>query len=165
MSSSRLDIGCGLNLKKPLDEWTHLDIDPGPQIELNCDFGDIPLDNGSVDEIHIGDVIEHIPVWRQTEVLSEWHRILKIGGTLGGNTPSLERNIWQYFNKEIDLDWLLQNLYGDRAGFPHQHYILFTEETLSALLERHGFDVVDFSGSPGPKELPWWLVFTTTKVE
>ena len=163
-STFRLDIGCGLHPKTPLDRWAHLDIDPGPHIELVCDFGDIPLDDGTVDEIWIGDVIEHIPVWRQDEVLAEWRRILAPNGTLSGHTPSLEFNVCQYVAGQITLDWLLQNLYGDRAGFPHQHYILFTKETLDDLLQNHGFSKVDFSASPGPREAPWWLVFQAHKL-
>ena len=160
----KLDIGCGLNLKKPVDEWVHLDIAEGPHIEINCDFGDIPLEDGSVDEIWIGDVIEHIPVWRQVEVLKEWCRILKLGGVLNGTTPNLEGVLYQYREGKITFEWLLQNLYGDRRGFPNQHYILFTEETLATLLQGNGFSTVDFSGSPGPKEHYWWLVFVTHRV-
>jgi len=163
----KLDIGCGLNLKKPLDEWTHLDCDEGPHIEMVCDFGDIPLDDESVSEIWIGDVIEHIPVWRQTEVLTEWNRILVPDGIISGNTPNLEYNVRAYIAGVIDLNWLLQNLYGDRAGSPHQHYILFTMETLDILFKKYGFCACNYSKSPTFKpELgtPSWLVFTTVKL-
>lgn len=159
----KLDVGCGLHTKEPLDEWTHLDIDKGPHIEIVADFGDVPLDDNSVDQIHIGDVIEHIPVWRQTEVLAEWKRLLKPGGVLEGNTPNLAHAIHQYVAGEIGLDWLLQNLYGDRAGFQHQHYILFTMASLSKLLTDHGFVDLDLSGSPGPHTNPWWIVFEARK--
>ena len=161
----KLDIGSGLNLKKPLDEWTHLDCDRGPHIEICCDFGHIPLIDGAVDEIWAGDVIEHIPCWRWREVLTEWNRVLKGGGTLGGTTPNLEYNVRQYVDGGIDLGWLIQNLYGDRAGYPHQHYYLFVEDTLDRLLQDYGFDPVDFSGSPGGRgAAAWWLVFKTKKV-
>ena len=159
----KLDIGCGLNTKKPLEEWVHLDGDEGPHIEMVTDFGSIDLPDNSVDEIWVGDVIEHIPVWRHAEVLTEWLRILKVGGVLNGTTPNLDHNVRQYVSGKIDLDWLLQNLYGDRAGYPHQHYTLFTVKTLGALLTKYGFGAVDFSGSPGDKSSPWWLVFKTTK--
>ena len=160
----KLDIGCGLNLKKPLDEWTHLDCDEGPHIEYVCDFGDIPLEDESVSEIWIGDVVEHIPVWRQDEVMKEWYRILEPGGIIAGNTPNLEYTIRQYLNKEIEVDWLLQVFYGDRAGPPHQHYILFNKDLLDAFFRKYGFSPTDFSKSPGGGPRPWWLVFTTTKL-
>jgi len=155
----RLDIGSGLNLKQPIDEWTHLDCDPGPHIELVTDFADIPLDNESVDEIWIGDVIEHIPVWRQRDVLWEWQRILKPGGILGGTTPNLHRKAMQYARGEIDLGWFLQNLYGDRRGPPHQHYILFTPESLQEFLYLHGFVDYDDSRSIQTKDGPEWIRF------
>ena len=169
----KLDVGAGLNLKKPLDEWTHLDCDEGEHIEYVCDFGDIPLDDESVSEIWIGDVIEHIPTWRQKEVLAEWHRILKPGGTISGNTPNLEYNVRAYMAGINDLDWLLQNLYGNRygdrvrVGPPHQHYILFTMETLDKLFRDNGFGAGDYSESPifNPElKTPAWLVFVTVKL-
>jgi len=158
-SPLKLDIGCGLNTKKPLEEWVHLDMDEGPHIELVTDFANIPMDDDSVDEIWIGDVIEHIPLWRRDEVFTEWKRVLKKDGILAGTTPNLEHNIKQYNSREIDLNWLLQNLYGDRSGPGHQHYIIFTPATLSELLLKNGFYGVDLSGSPGAKDDPWWLVF------
>lgn len=163
----KLDIGCGLNLKKPLSEWTHLDGDKGPHIEMVEDFGHISLPSSSVDEIWVGDVIEHIPVWRQTEVLTEWNRILKTGGVLNGTTPNLEYVVRSYVAGKIDYNWLLQNLYGDRAGPPHQHYVLFSAHTLDELLQKNGFAPVNFSGSPGSSTDPakmWWLVFKTIKL-
>lgn len=155
----KLDVGCGLNIRKPVDEWIHLDGDEGPHIELVCDFGDIPLDDDYVDEIWVGDVIEHIPVWRQPEVLAEWCRILKPGALLNGTTPNLDWFTRQYVSGEITLEWFIQNMYGDRAGPPHQHYITFTKLTLKNLLESNGFADVDYSKSPGGSN-PWWLVFS-----
>ena len=159
----RLDIGCGLHTKEPLDEWIHLDCDEGPHIEWVTDFADIPTGDETVDEIWIGDVIEHIPAWRNVEVMKEWCRVLKPGGKLNGTTPSLDYNVKQYVAGKITQEWLIQNLYGDRAGYPHQHYILYTKDTLAAFLQLHGFTNIDFSGSPGPPSLPWWLVFEAYK--
>jgi predicted SAM-dependent methyltransferase len=157
----RIDLGCGLNLKTPLESWVHIDADEGPHIEINTDFGTLPFDDDSVDEIWVGDVIEHIPVWRQAEVLTEWKRVLKPGGKLNGTTPNLDYSVRQYVRGEIDLGWLTQVLYGDRRGPGHQHYVLFTKETLSQLLEPY-FGPVNYDGSPGGPN-PWWLVFETHK--
>ncbi len=166
MSTISLDVGCGLNTKKPLDDWVHLDCDEGPHIEWVTDFADIPTEDESVSEIWIGDVIEHIPAWRHDEVLTEWRRVLVPNGKLNGTTPNLEWAIYAYTNgvEGWDLGWLLQNLYGDRAGPPHQHYIIYTTETLDTFLQGKGFGPVDFNRSPGPPDNPWWLVFETHKL-
>jgi predicted SAM-dependent methyltransferase len=160
----KLDIGCGLNIMKPVDEWTHLDCDNGPHIELVCDFGKIPLEDNSVDEIRLGDVIEHIPVWRWVEVLQEWRRILKPKGKLWGTTPNIDHAVNEYYNQRITIHELWQVLYGDRAGYPHQHYQTFNPERLQHLLQDNGFINVDMSGSPGDPKCPWWIVFECVKL-
>jgi len=156
----KLDMGCGLNTKKPLDEWIHLDCDKGPHIEIVCDFVDIPLEDDYVDEIWVGDVIEHVPVWKYHLVFPEWKRILKPHGLLHGTTPSLDSNIKKYVAGEINRETLMRNLYGDQAGYPHQHYNLFTKTTLTDLLANYGFKSINLDKSPGDKANPWWLVFS-----
>lgn len=165
MSSFRLDIGCGLILKTPLDEWTHLDIHEGPHIELVTDFGHIPLDDGSVAEIWAGDVIEHIPPWRMTEVLAEWRRVLAPNGWLKGKTPNLWKTVNDYANGLLTLnDAKVPRLYGWADRLEEQHYATYTEESLTALFVEHGFGQPDFSASPGPVALRWWLVFAGRKL-
>jgi predicted SAM-dependent methyltransferase len=163
----KLDIGSGeKNPKTPLDEWTHLDISPFPHVEIVCDFGQISLDGGSVEEIFLGDVIEHIPMWRQDEVLKEWNRILKVGGLLTGRTPDADSILRRYArgDKDMSLRDTLGGLFGSGELPTQQHYITFSKETLMGLLARYGFGVFDFSGSPGPAHEPWWLVWTCRKI-
>ena len=162
----KLDIGSGQPgwQKMPLDEWTHLDIVPHDHVEIVCDFGKIPLDDNSVDEIWIGDVIEHVPVWRLMEVLGEWRRILKVDGTIGGNTPNPERAMREFSAGNIGMDELIGALYGNRDKATEIHYITYSKESLTNMFRRYGFDVTDFSESPGDPSLPWWWRFKGKKV-
>jgi predicted SAM-dependent methyltransferase len=157
----KLDLACGLNLMKPLEDWIHLDIHEGPHIEIVCDFKYMPLIDKSIDWIHAGDCIEHIENWNLDQTLREWNRVLKIGGVFEGTTPNLDNAIRSYIGGRIDYNWLIQNLYGDRES-----YLLYTAEELNKVLIKYGFDEVDFSGSPGigSEYGMWWLVFKTTKV-
>ena len=165
-SGVKLDIGSGHKgwMQEPLDEWLHLDLGGGPHVEIQCDFGDIPLEDGACDEIFIGDIIEHVPGWRYDEVLSEWNRVLKMGGIIKGRCPNGDRAMRCYADGEIPFEEALQALYG-WANHPfQQHYMCFEKRTLTALLKKYGFDVTDYSGSPGPPDRPWWLVFVGRKV-
>ena len=159
-----LDIGCGLNPMKPLEDWVHLDMDPGPHIEITTDFGHIPVRDGQVSRIHIGDVIEHIPKYRWDEVLCEWNRISVMGGIIEGNTPNADRAMRDYAASAETLHNAMLSLYGwgDRPG--QIHYYTFTKDTLTRLMIAYGFEVRDYSSSPGPTSRPWWLVFRGTKV-
>jgi predicted SAM-dependent methyltransferase len=160
----KLDIGCGLHWKEPLNEWTHLDANPGSHIEIVCDFGKISLEDGSVDAIHLGDVVEHIPIWRQDEVLTEWRRIAKTGCVITGSTPNIDSVIRRFARGEFSFkDALIPNIYGWNDRPTEHHFINFTKDSLTALFAKHGFDVSDYSQSPGPVNEPLWLVFRGRK--
>ena len=58
----KLEIGSGeKNPKTPLEEWVHLDVEPFQHVEIVADFGKIPLDDGVVEEIFLGDVSSTFP--------------------------------------------------------------------------------------------------------
>lgn len=162
----KLDIGSGAHYKTPLDEWTHLDLSRGDHTEIVAEFGSIPLADSSVEQIHIGDVIEHVPGWRHDEVLREWNRVLQIGGIVTGSTPNIDRIMRAYARGEpgMTLRDAMLGLYGWADHPQQQHYYTFTKDTLKELMAKHGFDINDFSGSPGAPAEPWWLVFAGRKV-
>ena len=101
----------GVQLEEP--EWTTLDINPECKadilfdleyIEYNTEAEDvddfqIPVEDGSFDEIHIYQTLEHFG--RQGDykgffaTFREFWRILKPGGLLYGDTPSL-RSVWAW---------------------------------------------------------------------
>lgn len=162
----KLDIGAGAGgwQQEPLDEWTHLDIAEWPHIEIVADFGNIPVEDGECEEIFVGDVIEHVPAWRYDEVLSEWNRVLVLGGIIRGRCPNGDRAMRAYARGEIDFTEAKLALYGWADRPTEQHYTCFDKQTLTALFEKYGFLVTDYSGSPGPPDCPWWLVFSGSKV-
>lgn len=162
----KLDIGAGVNNQKtPLEEWTHLDAVSYPHIEIVCDFGKIPLEDGSVEEIFIGDVIEHIPMWGYEEVLREWNRVLKPGGLVTGRTPNADSVMRRYArgDKDMTIQTVISSLFGSGDNEWQQHYMTFSKETLIEFMSKFGFEQFDFSGSPGPVDEPWWLVWTCRK--
>ena len=161
----KLDIGSGKFgwQREPLDEWTHLDIVEHEHVEIVCDFGAIPIGKGAVDEIFIGDVVEHVPAWRYDEVFTEWNRILKVGGIVSGRCPNIDRAMRDYANGTLSYEDAIRSIYGWAHMQTEQHYQGFTRETLTTLLRKYGFEINDYTGSPGPVDVPWWLVFTGYK--
>jgi len=166
LGTIKLDIGAGAPnwQRKPLEEWIHLDAIAHPHIELVQEFVDIPLPDGACKEIYIGDIIEHIPQWRYDEVLKEWNRVLMMGGIVKGTCPNGDRAMKLYSSGEISFDDAKLALYGWAINATETHFNCFTKETLTELFEKHGFEVKDYSGSPGNEDMPWWLVFVGTKV-
>lgn len=142
-----------------------MDMHPGPHIEIIGDFGVIPLPDGEVDQIHLGDVIEHVEVWRRDAVLREWNRIMKMGGLIGGSTPNFDSVVQRYAKGELSIqDALVPNIYGWNDRPTEHHFTIYTRATLTAMFAQYGFEVTDYSQSPGPAAEPWWLVFSGRKV-
>jgi predicted SAM-dependent methyltransferase len=162
----KLDIGSGFaHYRTPLEEWTHQDGTPGPHTEIVCDWKAIPLPTESVEEIHLGDVIEHIPMWDMDVTLGEWNRILKMGGIFHGSTPNIDRLMRDYADGKLTMkEVLVPNLFGWACHPYQQHYMVYTKETLIEQMGKYGFLVDDFSRSPGPADRPWRLEFNGRKV-
>lgn len=160
----KLDIGCGCHFRTPLEEWTHLDGTKQTHTEIVCDWKMIPLGTETVDEIYIGDVVEHIVQWQLPETLGEWNRVLKMGGVFGGTTPNVDRVMRDYANGSLPFDKALCSLYGWATDPTQQHYMTYKKETLTALMLKYGFQIDDYSQSPGAADCPWWLVFSGRKV-
>lgn len=167
----KIDVGSGdHNMKQPLDEWIRIDGAGGGNVDIKCDFGNIPLSDKCVDELWNGDVIEHIPMWRWDEVIGEWNRVMKVGGILAGQTPNLHRIMVDYTNGKLSLEDATNGLYGWHDSAWQQHYVTFTVSTLSEMLSKYGFGDFDFSESPaGSKEdnfnMSWWLCFKCKKTK
>jgi hypothetical protein len=166
----KLDIGCGLNPHEAGDpSWTHFDAVSNPCVNLVGEWDAIDLPTESVQELWLGDVLEHIPLWRIAAILAEWNRILRPGGIVRGTTPNLDYVIHAAVSGErhegwTNYDWLMASLYGWRTGRYEQHYQTFTREHLIETLGFMGLDQIDLSGSPGPANRPWWWVFKGVKV-
>ncbi|MBN2021085.1 MAG: methyltransferase domain-containing protein [Sedimentisphaerales bacterium] len=83
MSSRKLNVGCGKDIK---EGWINLDLVALPGVDVVCDIERTPLPfaNEQFDEILCKDVLEHV---EYIPVLSELHRILKVGGRLKIRVP------------------------------------------------------------------------------
>ena len=114
-----LDIGCG----KEKIAGFGIDNDPSCVPDLLADMMNIPLKGNRYDFIIACHVLEHTVHTIQT--LKEWHRLLKVGGTLAIAVPNGE---------SVNTEDLGDSLYG--------HVQLFSSKTLSNFLEFVGFKII-----------------------
>ena len=166
----KLDLGSGLlpyagKNGDQIEEWIHQDAHPGNHIEIVCDWEDIPIGSGIVDEVYSSNTIEHIKPWKYDRILGEWNRIMKPGCKVYITTPNFSWICHLFANGQMGLQEALMNIYGDRIDEYHNHYVTFTKETLTETLEKYGFGDIDFSLSPGDPRDPWWLICTFIKIK
>lgn len=80
----RLHLGCGVGTNEKY--W------PGfTNHDAEVDIKNLPYGDGEVDEIHLIHVFEHLPRTEIDEFLNEWKRVLKPGGLLAMEMPSLDK--------------------------------------------------------------------------
>lgn len=140
----RINVGCG---RMVLDGWTNCDVQVSPKAprppEILCDAKSIPLEDGCADEVMALHLIEHFYLWEVGEALSEWRRLLKVGGKLTLELPNLEaacKNLLAGMNDQMSM-W---PLYGDPGHKdPYMcHRWGYTQKTIRRLLEGSGFGKV-----------------------
>jgi SAM-dependent methyltransferase len=129
LSGSILDFGCG---SKPyrgyfnVDEYIGLDIEtevsssnPDLKADVFYDGKRIPFNEGRFDGVFTTEVLEH--VFNPDEILPEINRVMKPGGLLLLTCPFF----WQEHEQPYD-------------------YARYTSFGLKHLLQRHGFEVVNY---------------------
>jgi len=137
-----LDIGCyaGFLLRKARDDgWEAFGVEPSvsaaryarERFGLDVQVGTLEearCKAGTFDALGLFEVIEHVP--DPNSVLMEAHRVLKPGGLLLVETPTID-------------NWLYKVLRGKWRHFISAHFWFFSERTLLPLLEKHGFRAVE----------------------
>jgi GT2 family glycosyltransferase/predicted SAM-dependent methyltransferase len=122
----RLNLGSGY---APIPGFINIDNRPEVNPDLVCDVLEgLPYEDNSIDEIQAYDFLEHIPIGKTIQVITEIWRILKPDGHFESFTPDAEmgqgafqdpthvsfwvKNSWLYFS-----DLLSRKLYDIKANF------------------------------------------------
>ena len=139
----RLNIGAG---SRRLDGYTGVDITPRPAADIVAPAHEIPLADGSVEEIIAIHLLEHLYPWDAPVALKEWHRLLKPGGLLVLELSNLRKCCQNIVDGRADQgkdprQLGMWGIYGDdRYEDPFMlHRWGFTPESLIQLLKGAGF--------------------------
>ena len=135
----KLHLGCGWrNFGK---DWVH--IDGGDYEHLDHkDITFLPYKDNTVDLIYASHVIEYFDRAEVVELLKEWYRVLKSGGTLRLAVPDFEAMSELYGNQLIELDDILGPLYGkmEMDYTKIYHKTTYDYPSLSKVLQSVGFN-------------------------
>lgn len=96
----KINLGCG---NSPKENYINIDIRYIPSVNVVADVTALPFRDNSVDEIKAIDVYEHISYRKSQELLTHWVSILKSGGLLFIQAPSINRVI-EYFHSADNLE-------------------------------------------------------------
>lgn len=149
MSEITLNLGAG---EKIMANATNVDARPLPGIDLVADVSKLPLPDNHADKIIASDIVEHFQRSRTVDVLKEWHRVLKPGGTCIVKTPNLRTICERYIAGEIPAEEASRLLYGGQEYPGNFHHAGFDVGLFSALATQAGFAVLRIVEHPDPPD-------------
>ena len=143
----KLNIGCG---GRKVEGFMGVDAVKRPAAEIIAPAHDIPLPDGSVDEIMAIHVWEHFYLWECDVVIAEWKRLLKPGGILALEMPDVKKCCRNLLKGIMvggkDPDQLSYwGLYGDPRSKDQfmSHRWGWTMGTMREFLHKHEFQFIN----------------------
>jgi predicted SAM-dependent methyltransferase len=135
---SELHLGCGRDSTDMCD----VDIIKTRATDYVLDARDLPFVTDSIDRIETYHMIEHIPRHSFTDMLTEWKRVLRPGGTLVAELPDFDGVVKAYLETDDPeyTDTLLRYVFGSQRFESDVHYWGWNEERLGKVLHEHGFE-------------------------
>ena len=100
------------------------------------------FEDGSVDEIQAIHLFEHLPRLEVESVLKEWVRVLKIGGKIVLEMPSMDKIAQLIVNGEKNIRLTLLGIFGDLSNNPlMKHHWCWTNDEIEELFKTCGLEV------------------------
>ena len=139
----RLHIGAG---DKYWPGFLNCDINGDQDINCTAHEWAKMLEFGAVDEIHSIHAFEHFPSLDIPSILDGWHSILKAGGKLIMEMPSMDKIARMIVNGETDERLTILGIFGDaRDRKPGMmHLWCYTNAHLEKILTAAGFHEIKF---------------------
>ncbi len=138
---TKLNLGCGWDHR---DGYLNVDFQDVHEPDLVADVRDLSmLESGAYTEIVAQDVLEHLERTDTPTALTEWARLLEVGGKLILRVPDVigVARLLSAMPYVETHQVLLQNLFGTQAYTGDYHHAGFTELSLRWALHEAGFVV------------------------
>ena len=143
-----LNVGAGertfTNYPNKEYECTNLDERNLKGIDIIGDVRDLSMfKDEEFDHILCSDILEHFPISETNEILTEWKRVLKVGGIMEFRAPDLRTICKSYIDGKNDAKMTSWLLYGGQTYPGNFHYVGFDKNWLSKILKQNGLEPFD----------------------
>lgn len=155
---AKINLGCAEDIK---EGYINIDIYPIDPRVMKANALELPFKSESIDEIYCCHFMEHLTLEELDKGLTEWNRVLKIGGNLVIIVPDMDviSILWGKATPEAKLHYWNHAIYGSHRGPFQDHKTAFDYSILSGLMPTYKFEV----GPPEVKSYSFWLGVTCTK--
>ncbi len=148
--SVNLHLGCG-NIDHP--SFINIDIIPARHVHYVRRIDDLsPFRDNTVDLVYACHCLEHFSHRRLVDVLKEWHRVLKKGGSLRVSVPDFDSMVDLYMASGRDIEYVVEPITGGQDTKYNFHMTIFNKRYLEKQFREAGFEKVQ-EWTPGSSEL------------
>ena len=139
-----LNVGCGCRTYDfyPTNECKCINFDVRSDLKEVDEVGDVRDLSRFKDETFqymlASDILEHMPIAETANILTEWRRVLEIGGILEVRVPDLETICNEYLrHRDAKLtSWLIM---GGQDYPGNDHFVIFDRVWLKSIMVNAGF--------------------------
>jgi len=132
----KLHLGCG---KRHIPGYVHIDAIDYPHVDHISTIDRLSfIADDSVDVIYNCHVLEHFKRRDVSDVLIEWHRILKPSGILRISVPDFSA-LCEIYQRAKDINLIIGPLFGRQDYLYNIHYNMFDFKSLESILNDVGF--------------------------
>lgn len=137
----KLHLGCG---RRYIPGFVHVDLMRAPHVDIVGPVQKLPLADATASLIYASHVLEHFGRYEYKEVLAEWFRVLKPGGTLRLAVPDFAACASIYYESGLvdGLSGLVGLIVGGQRDGNDYHKMIFDEPFLRRALLSTGFTAV-----------------------
>ena len=103
--------------------------------------------------IFASDIIEHFPITQTKKILTEWKRVLMVGGIMEFRMPNLMTICKKYVNREYDAKLTSWLLYGGQEYPGNFHYVGFDRAFFNTVILPLGFKEIEYKDADNNFEI------------
>ncbi len=142
-----LNIGCGdrVYTEYPFGhKCINVDERDLSNVDEIMDVRKLNFSDNHFDYILASDIIEHFKISETKDVLTEWKRVLKIGGIMEFRMPNLRAICKKYIDGVYDTKLVSWLIHGGSDYSGNVHYTSFDRELFRSIIEPLGFKEIEY---------------------
>ena len=137
----KINVGCG-HIQP--EGYINVDARALPGVDVTCEAGALPFNDGDLEEIYSAHLIEHFTEFELLrKIIPHWKSKLNVGGILRLVTPDAVSMMNDFSQGEMTFDDLRKVTYGSQDYEGDFHYNMFSVESLTNILIQAGFKRVE----------------------
>lgn len=142
-----LNVGCGERTFKEYPEgYKCINIDERDlsNVDKVMDVRKLDFPDEYFDYILASDIMEHFSISETEDILTEWKRVLKVGGIVEFRMPNLREICRKYVNGVYDAKMCSWLLYGGQDYPGNFHFTGFDRAWFKLIIEPLGFKEIEY---------------------